>query len=72
LPSSPETCNKRAAKPSKKSNKIPSKIKNAANVRSPFKAKIIAIKPERRFNSVMKFGICFLIMFCFKFVVKVK
>jgi len=71
LPSSPCTCNKRATKPSKKSKKIPNKTKNAAKVKSPFIAKITAIKPAKRFNNVIKLGMCFLIRFSFGYVTNV-
>jgi len=62
FPNSPETFKSLAKKPSKKSNKIPSRIKNAAKVTSPFKAKIVATNPENKFAKVIKFGICFLIV----------
>mgnify|MGYP001093111979 CR=1 FL=1 len=47
-----------AEKPSRKSKIIAASISQDAVERSPFEARITAIKPEIRFNEVMKFGIC--------------
>lgn len=41
---------------------MPKRIKKAANVKSPFRAKTTATSPLNKFASVIKFGMCFLII----------
>ena len=65
LPNSLPTFNKRAANPSKKSKKIPNKINKAAICKLFKAAASTATTPQKRFNSVMRFGICFLIILVF-------
>ena len=67
FPNSPDTFSNLAANPSKKSKIMPNKINKDANANAPFNAKITAINPENRLSSVIKFGICFLIIICFNY-----
>jgi len=50
-----------AARPSKKSKKMPAKAKKDAETKSPETANIIATQPQSRFKEVMMFGICLII-----------
>jgi hypothetical protein len=59
FPSSPETFNRRAANPSKKSKTADKTMKYAPERTFPFKTKLIPITPERRFIRVKPLGICF-------------
>ena len=57
LPSSPDTPNFLARKPSKKSKIAPIKIANGARSNLPLNVKMIAATPESIFNDVIKLGI---------------
>jgi len=61
FPISDLTCNRRAVIPSKKSKTIPTRIRIAAAVNSPYIARKIASVPEITFIQVIRLGICFLI-----------
>lgn len=59
FPNSESVLNNRAKKPSKKSNTAAARIKNKAQVYSSFRTIYKDAEPDARFNSVIKFGICF-------------
>ena len=62
FPNSLFTFNIRAANPSKKSKKIPINTNKAAICKLFKEAAKTATTPQNRFSSVIKFGICFLII----------
>ena len=54
-----DTWSRRAVIPSKKSKTAPMIMKSNAVVKSPWKAKYVAMQPEMRLQQVIVFGICF-------------
>ena len=62
FPNSLPTSSTLAANPSKKSKKIPKSINKAAICKLPRAAANTATTPQNKLRSVIKFGICFLIM----------
>lgn len=68
LPIGDETCSRRALMPSKKSNTAPMIIHNNAIFGFPPKANDVAMQPETRLQQVIVFGICFLILISFQYI----
>ena len=58
FPIEEETFNKRAKKPSKKSNTIERPIKYEPKIKSPSKILIIDKQPQSKLQQVIAFGMC--------------
>ena len=63
FPKGPDTLNKRANMPSKKSNTAPSIMKEMAKVKFSLKAMTLAIQPENKLQQVTALGMWRVIQF---------